>query len=213
MNNNQLDFYHNQINQNQISQANIVMKRDIRQVSFEVDKNFLETSFNKFLYDNFEKIRQIDQNNQSIAQLYNIFQIIAQEIVKLKNDLTQAFNAESNKINEVDENKNQQINKLYEVFNNENSKNFESIKSVSIALNEHNQKLSKELENQSKKLNESIINNKVDNDNIKNDFEILNSNLNLAQNKNNTNEKLIKNLTEICNNNNKKISELEAKLY
>ena len=54
------------------------MKRDIRQVSFEVDKNFLETSFNKFLYDNFEKIRQIDQNNQSIAQLYNIFQIIAQ---------------------------------------------------------------------------------------------------------------------------------------
>ena len=151
MNNDQLDFYHNQINQNQNSQANIVMKRDIRQVSFEVDKNFLETSFNKFLYDNFEKIRQIDQNNQSIAQLYNIFQIIAQEIVKLKNDLTQAFNAESNKINEVDENKNQQINKLYEVLNNENSKNFESIKSVSIALNEHNQKLSKELENQSKK--------------------------------------------------------------
>ena len=212
MNNDQLDFYHNQINQNQNSQANIVMKRDIRQVSFELDKNFLESSFNKFLYDNFERIRQIDQNNQSIAQLYNIFQIIAQEIVKLKNDLTQAFNAESNKINEVDENKNQQINKLYEVLNNENSKNFESIKSVSIALNEHNQKLSKELENQSKKLNESIINNKVDNDNIKNDFEILNSNLNLAQNKNNTNEKLIKNLAEICNNNNKKISELEAKL-
>ena len=113
MNNDQLDFYHNQINQNQNSQANIVMKRDIRQVSFELDKNFLESSFNKFLYDNFERIRQIDQNNQSIAQLYNIFQIIAQEIVKLKNDLTQAFNAESNKINEVDENKNQQINKLY----------------------------------------------------------------------------------------------------
>ena len=193
INNNQLDFYHNQINPNQNSQANIVMRRDIRQVSFEVDKNFLETSFNKFLFDNFQKIRQIDQNNQSIAQLYNIFQIIAQEIVKLKND-PQAFNAESNKINEVDENKNQQINKLYEVLNNENSKNFESIKSVSIALNEHNQKLSKELENQSKKLNESIMNNKVDNDNIKNDFEILNSNLNLAQNKNNTNEKLIKNL-------------------
>ena len=119
MNNNQLDFYHNRINPNQNSQANIVMRRDIRQVSFEVDKNFLETLFNKFLFDNFQKIQQIDKSNQSIAQLYNIFQIIAQEIIKLKNALTQAFNAESNKINEVDENKNQQINKLYEVLNND----------------------------------------------------------------------------------------------
>ena len=33
----------------------------------------------------------------------------------------------------------------------------------------------------------------------------------MTQNKNNTNEKIIKNLTEICNNN-KKIIELEAKL-
>ena len=60
INNNQLDFYHNQINPNQNSQANIVMRRDIRQVSFEVDKNFLETLFNKFLFDNFQKIQQID---------------------------------------------------------------------------------------------------------------------------------------------------------
>ena len=124
INNNQLDFFFFFINKNQNSQLNIVMRRDIRQVSFEVDKNFLETLFNKFLFDNFQKIQQIDKSNQSIAQLYNIFQIIAQEIVKLKNDLTQAFNAESNKINEVDENKNQQINKLYEVLNNENSKKF-----------------------------------------------------------------------------------------
>ena len=47
-NNNQLDFYHNQIKQNQNNQANIFMRHDRRDVSFVVDKNFLETTFNKF---------------------------------------------------------------------------------------------------------------------------------------------------------------------
>ena len=47
MNNNQLDFYRNQINPNQKSQINILMRRDIREVSFEVDNNFLNTQFNE----------------------------------------------------------------------------------------------------------------------------------------------------------------------
>ena len=212
LNNNQLDFYHNQINQNQNNQANIFLRHDRREVSFVIDKNFLESSFNKFLTEHFSKMQQIEQNNQNIGQLYNIFQVMAQEIIKLKNDLTQAFNVESNKIGEVGENNNQQINKMCEVFNNENSKNIESIKQVNNALNVSNQKISEELANQSKKLDESIQKNKIDNENIKNDFEILNSNLNLAQNKTALNEKLIKNLIETCTNDNKKIIELEAKL-
>ena len=67
------------------------MKQDRREVSFLLDKNFLESSLNKFLTENFKKIQNIEQNNQSITQLYNIFQIIAQEIIKLKNDSTEAF--------------------------------------------------------------------------------------------------------------------------
>ena len=89
-----------------------MLKQDRREVSFKVDKNFLESSFNKFLTENFNKIQNIEQNNKSIMQLYNIFQIIAQEIVKLKGDLTEAFNAQENKINNIEENKNQQINKI-----------------------------------------------------------------------------------------------------
>jgi chromosome segregation ATPase len=215
LNNNQLDFYHNQINQNQNNQANIFLRHDRREVSFVIDKNFLESSFNKFLTEHFSKMQQIEQNNQNIGQLYNIFQVMAQEIIKLKNDLTQAFNVESNKIGEIGEigeNNNQQINKMCEVFNNENSKNIESIKQVNNALNVSNQKISEELANQSKKLEESILRNKLENENINNSFKILNSNLQLAQNKNDGNEKVISNISDLCNTNNKKISELEAKL-
>ena len=38
-------------------------------------------------------------------QLYNIFQIIAQEIIKLKGDLTKAFSVQENKINNIEEKK------------------------------------------------------------------------------------------------------------
>ena len=212
LNNNQLDFYNNQIYPKQNNQANIVLKQDRREVYFQVDKDFLQSSFNKFLTENFNKIQNIEQNNKSIMQLYNIFQIIAQEIIKLKGDLTEAFSVQENKINNIEEKKNEQLNNICNIFNEENSKNIESIKSVHNAINENNQKISKELEDQSKKLDESILKNNLNNDNIKKDFEILKSNLNLAQNKNNGNKILIENLTNICNNNNKKILELEAKL-
>ena len=38
-------------------------------------------------------------------QLYNIFQIIAQEIVKLKGDLTEALSIQENKIKNIEEKK------------------------------------------------------------------------------------------------------------
>ena len=38
-------------------------------------------------------------------QLYNIFQIIAQKIIKLKGDLTEAFSIQENKINYIEEKK------------------------------------------------------------------------------------------------------------
>ena len=66
-NNKQLDFYRNQINQNQNNQANIFLRENRKEVSFIVIKNFLEFTFNKFLYDNLQRIQQFDPNNQSIV--------------------------------------------------------------------------------------------------------------------------------------------------
>ena len=63
------------------------MRHDRREVSFIVNKNFLESEFYKFLTENFHKFQQIEQNNQSIVWLYNIFQIMVQEIIKIKNAL------------------------------------------------------------------------------------------------------------------------------
>ena len=48
LNDNQIDFYQNQILQNQDNQANIVLRQDRREVSFEIDRNFLQPSLNKF---------------------------------------------------------------------------------------------------------------------------------------------------------------------
>ena len=84
LNNNQFEFYKNQIQQIQNNQSNIMIRQDKKEVYFQVENNFLKSSFNKFLTENFEKIQNIEQNNKSIVQLYNIFQIIAQEIIKLK---------------------------------------------------------------------------------------------------------------------------------
>ena len=54
--------------------------------------------------------------------------------------------------------------------------------------------------------------NNSENNDFKSKFEILKKDINLAQNKNGGNEKLIKSLSETCNDNNKKIIELEIKL-
>ena len=207
-------IYQNQIQQNQNNQTDIVLRQDRKEVSFKIDQNFLQSSLNQFLEENFKKIQNIEQNNQRIAQIYNVFQIIGQEINNLRDDLTKAFTVQENKINSIDEDKNK-VNKqcfnFNKQFQEEDSKNKENINKVHKVLNENNNKIANEINCQSKKLEESIIQNKSLNDNIKNDFEILKKDLNLAQNKNVRNEKLIKSLIEASNNNNKKIIELEKK--
>ena len=49
LNNNEIDFYRNQIPQNQGNLTNIVLKQERKEACFEVDQNFLQSSFNKFL--------------------------------------------------------------------------------------------------------------------------------------------------------------------
>ena len=88
-------------------------------------------------------------------------------------DLLEAFYEERNKIGEIEEKKNQQINDMCKLWINENSKYVNGIKLVYDELNKINEKFSKELENQSKKLDDSILLNKLENFNIKNDFKIL----------------------------------------
>ena len=215
LNNNQLDFYRNQIQQNQVNQANIVMRLDRREVSFEIDQNFLQSSLNRFLEQNFQRIQNSENNNQSLAQFHNIIQILGQEINNIRNDLTQAFTVQEEKINNINENNNkvnEKCFKFFEEWQKENEINKKNLNKVHNQLNENNTKIEKEINNQSKKLEDSILNNNLNNDNIKSEFEILKSNLNLALNKNDGNQSLIKSLTEACNDNNKRIIELENKL-
>ena len=210
--NNQLDFYRNQIPSNQENQANVVMRRDRGEISFQLDSNFLQSSLNKILEKN---LQNIENYNQNFAHIRNAFQVLGQEIINIKNDFYQAIGIQENKINNIQESNNE-VNekclKFYEKWENEDLKNKENIKNVNEILNENNNKIVNEINCQSKKLDESIMKNNLENNNIKNEFKILKNNLNLAQNKNDGNENLIKNLTDICNNNNKKINELEAKL-
>ena len=60
-----------------------MLRQDRREVSFQVNQNFLQSSLNKFLQENFQKIQNIENNNQ-IGQLYNVFQILGQEKIILK---------------------------------------------------------------------------------------------------------------------------------
>ena len=213
--NNKLDFYRNQIPQNPNNQANILMRQDRREVSFAVDPNFLQSSLYLFLQENFKKIQNIEHNNQKIEQMFEVFRIMGQEINNLKDNLTKAFQVQENKINNINQDNNKVNQKCYDFYKawlDEDSKNKESINKVHEVLNENNNKIANEINCQSKKLDESIQKNKIDNEKIKNDFEILKSNLNLAQNKNDGHEKIIKNLQETCNSNYKKIIELETKL-
>ena len=58
LNNDQIDFYRNQISQNQSNRPNMVLRQERREASFEIDKNFLESSLNRFLEQNFQKIQK-----------------------------------------------------------------------------------------------------------------------------------------------------------
>ena len=210
--NNQLDFYRNQIPSNQENQANVVMRRDRGEISFQLDSNFLQSSLNKILEKN---LQNIENNNQNFAHISNAFQVLGQEIINIKNDFYQAIGIQENKINNIKESNNE-VNekcfKFFEEWQKENEINKKNLNKVHNQLNENNIKIEKEINNQSKKLEDSILNNNLNNDNIKSEFEILKSNLNLARNKNDGNQSLIKSLTEACNDNNKRIIELENKL-
>ena len=94
----------------------------------------------------------------------------------------------------------------------ENSENKENLNKVCKVMDECNNKIAKEINCQSKRLNESIMNNKLENDKFKDDFKILKNDLNLARTKNIGNENLIKILQENFNDNYKKTTELEARL-
>ena len=214
-NNNQIVFYRNQIGQNQDNQPNMMLRQERKEVSFHVDPNFLNSSVYRFLEQNFQKIQNVENINQSIAQFHDICQFLGQEIINIRNDFSKALITQENKINLVNESKNK-VNehciKFYEDWKIEDSRNKEDINNVNKAMNENNNKIEKEINNQSKRLDESFLKSKLDNDNIKNDFKNLKNKVDLAQNKNDRNESLIKSLTETCNNNNKKIIELETKL-
>ena len=180
--NNQLDFYRNQIPSNQENQANIMMRQDRREISFKIDQNFLQSSLNKFLEEKFQQIQSFG-NNQNIENIYNAFQIIGQEIINIRNDLTNAFTEQEQKINNIKESNNEvneKCSKFYEKWENEDLKNKENIKNVNEILNENNNKIVNEINCQSKKLDESIMKNNLENNNIKNEFKILKNNLNLA---------------------------------
>ena len=114
--NNQIDFYQNQISSNQSSQPNIRLRQERREVSFEIDQKFLQSSLNRLLEQNFQKIQNVENNNQNIAQLYNIFQILGQEITKLKEDLTQAFTIQEEKINNINASKEDMVKNCSHFF-------------------------------------------------------------------------------------------------
>ena len=173
--NNQLVYYQNQISQDQSNQANIMLRLDRREVSFNIDQNFLQSSLNKFLEQNFQKIQNIENNNENIKQLYNIFQILGQEIIHLKDDLNKAFTLQEDKINKINASKNEVIEKcsnFFEDWRKEDTLNKENLEKVHNILNESNNKIKMEIGKQSKKLDESIYKSQLDNDKIQIEFKI-----------------------------------------
>ena len=84
-NNNQIVFYRNQIGQNQDNQPNMMLRQERKEVSFHVDQNFLNSSVYRFLEQNFQKIQNVENINQSIAQFHDICQFLGQEIINIRN--------------------------------------------------------------------------------------------------------------------------------
>ena len=136
------------------------MRTDRREVSFAIYPNFLQSSLNVYLQQNFKKIQNTEENNQKIEQLYNDFQIMEQEINKLKDDLTKAFKAQEDKINNIEEDKNKVNEKcfdFYKKWKDEDSKNKKISNKVHKVLNESNNQIANEINCRSKKLEESIL--------------------------------------------------------
>ena len=210
LNNNEIDFYRNQIPPNQGNLTNVVLRQERKEASFEVGQNFLESSFNKFLEQKFQQIQ-----TQVPDQLQNVLRVMGQQIIDLRNYVDNSFTMQDNKINCINAGKeevNEKCKQFYSKWEKEDSKNKEYLDHVYKVMDESNNRISNEINCQSKKLDESIQKNKIENDKFKNDFKILKNDLNLAHNKNNGNENLIKNLTENFNDSNKRIIDLKTRL-
>ena len=153
-NNNQISFYQNQIHQNQGNLTNITLRQERKEASFEVDNNFLQSSFNKFLEQKFQQI-QNKENMQVTNQIQNVLQVMGQQINNLRNDLDKAFAIQEDKINSIDASKNevnQKCSEFYEKWDKENSENKENLNKVCKVMDECNNKIAKEINCQSKRL-------------------------------------------------------------
>ena len=115
LNNNQIDFYQNQMPQNQGNLTNITLRQERKEASFEVDNNFLQSSFNKFLEQKFQQI-QNKENMQVTNQIQNVLQVMGQQINNLRNDLDKAFAIQEDKINNIDASKNEVNQKCSEFY-------------------------------------------------------------------------------------------------
>ena len=94
LNNNEIDFYRNQIPPNQGNLTNVVLRQERKEASFEVGQNFLESSFNKFLEQKFQQIQ-----TQVPDQLQNVLRVMGQQIIDLRNYVDNSFTMQDNKIN------------------------------------------------------------------------------------------------------------------
>ena len=83
----------------------------------------------------------------------NIFQILGQEIIKLKDELTEAFSIQEKKINNINDSKEDVIKKcsnFFDKWQKEDLLNKENLEKVQNILNESNNKIEMEIGNKVK---------------------------------------------------------------
>ena len=155
LNNNEIDFYRNQIPPNQGNLTNVVLRQERKEASFEVGQNFLESSFNKFLEQKFQQIQ-----TQVPDQLQNVLRVMGQQIIALRNYVDNSFTMQDNKINCINAGKeevNEKCKQFYIKWEKEDSKNKEYLDYVYKVMDESNNRISNEINCQSKKLDESYF--------------------------------------------------------
>ena len=126
--NNQIDFYRNQIPQNQGNLTNLVLRQERKEASFEVGQDFLESSLNKFLEQKFNQIQ-----SKVPDQLQNVLRVFGQQLIDLRNDVDNAFKMQDNKINCINASKdevNEKCSEFYKEWEKENSINKENLNKV-----------------------------------------------------------------------------------
>ena len=124
LNNNEIDFYRNQIPPNQGNLTNVVLRQERKEASFEVGQNFLESSFNKFLEQKFQQIQ-----TQVPDQLQNVLRVMGQQIIDLRNYVDNSFTMQDNKINCINAGK-EEVNENVKNFIVNGKKNIQKIKNI-----------------------------------------------------------------------------------